>query len=214
MGVSRQACVRIMRGGGGGWHKTLVLGCLPLAAPIGLSPLLILTFCGPERVLVVSTEALDDLSGLTTAGVGRPGDGLLPVPLTRCIQMHTPSPCLGLPTPAPTCVRWGLHLQDSFPDNGGGGVNWTAPRRTPTPDHGGATTTGPDATYPPAICQNLAGGGRSWGGGPAGGRGGGVKLGVGGGSSWGSGGGPAEGRGGGLAGGQGGVQPGVRGGGG
>ena len=28
--------------GGGGWHKASVLGCLPLAAPIGLSPLLIL----------------------------------------------------------------------------------------------------------------------------------------------------------------------------
>ena len=27
------------------------------------------------------------------SGVGRPGDGLLPVPLTRCIQMHTASPC-------------------------------------------------------------------------------------------------------------------------
>ena len=24
---------------------------------------------------------------------GCPGDGLLPMPLTRCIQMHTPSPC-------------------------------------------------------------------------------------------------------------------------
>ena len=49
--------------------------------------------CGPERVLVVSTEPLDDLSCLTTPGVGCPGDGLLSVPLTRCIQMHTPSPC-------------------------------------------------------------------------------------------------------------------------
>ena len=49
---------------------------------------------------------------------------------------------------------------------------------------GGATTTGPDATPPPAICQNLwGGGGRSWGGVqprvggggvPAGGGGGGV----------------------------------------
>ena len=41
--------------GGGGWHKALVSGCLPLAAPIGLSlsPLLILTLCGSERVLVV-----------------------------------------------------------------------------------------------------------------------------------------------------------------
>ena len=41
--------------GGGGWHKASVSDCLPLAAPIGLSPLLILTLCGPERVLVVST---------------------------------------------------------------------------------------------------------------------------------------------------------------
>ena len=70
-----------------------MLVCLPLAAPIGLSPLLILTLCGSERVLIVSMEPLDDLSCLTTPGVGRPGDGLLPVPLTRCIQMHTPSPC-------------------------------------------------------------------------------------------------------------------------
>ena len=54
--------------GGGGWHKASVLGCLPLAAPIGLSPLLILTLCGSEHVLVVSTEALDDLSCLTTPG--------------------------------------------------------------------------------------------------------------------------------------------------
>ena len=41
-------------GGGGGWHKASVSDCLPLAAPIGLSPLPILTLCGPERVLVVS----------------------------------------------------------------------------------------------------------------------------------------------------------------
>ena len=59
-----------------------VVGCLPLAVPIGLSPLLIVTFCGSERVLVVSTEPPDDLSCLTTPGVGCPGDGLLPVPLT------------------------------------------------------------------------------------------------------------------------------------
>ena len=39
-----------MRGGGGGGHKALVSDCLPLAAPIDLSPLLILTLCGPERV--------------------------------------------------------------------------------------------------------------------------------------------------------------------
>ena len=45
-----------------------MLGCLPLAAPIGLSPLLILTLCGSKRILVVSTEPLDDLSYLTTPG--------------------------------------------------------------------------------------------------------------------------------------------------
>ena len=71
-GVRREAA------GGGGGHKALVSDCLPLAVPIGLSPLLVLTLCGPERVLVVSTEPPDDLSCLTTPGVGRPGDGLLP----------------------------------------------------------------------------------------------------------------------------------------
>ena len=42
---------------GRGWHKASVSDCLPLAAPIGLSLLLILTLCGPERVLVVSRRA-------------------------------------------------------------------------------------------------------------------------------------------------------------
>ena len=32
---------------------------------------------------------------------------LRPVPLTRCVQVHTPSPCGGLPTPALTCARAG-----------------------------------------------------------------------------------------------------------
>ena len=43
-----------------GWHKASVSGCLPLAAPIGLH---ILTLCGSERVLVVSTEPLDGRGG-------------------------------------------------------------------------------------------------------------------------------------------------------
>ena len=83
---SGSACAR----GGGCWHKASVFGCLPLVVPIGLSPLLILTLCGPEHVWVVSTEPLDDLSCLTTPGVGRPGDGAVAraVPLTRGIQMH------------------------------------------------------------------------------------------------------------------------------
>ena len=91
-------------GGGGGWHKALVFGCLPLAVPIGLSPLLILTLCGSESVLVVSTEPPDDLSCLTTPGVGCPGGGPLPVPLTRGIQMHTPSPCAGSESSTALCA--------------------------------------------------------------------------------------------------------------
>ena len=65
----------IPEGGGEGWHEALVL----VGLPIGLSPLLILTLCGPERVLVVSLEPPDDLSCLTTPGVGRPGDGAVAV---------------------------------------------------------------------------------------------------------------------------------------
>ena len=52
-------------------HEAVVL----VSAPIGHSPPLILTLCGPECVLVVSTEPPDDLSRLTTPGLGRPGDG-------------------------------------------------------------------------------------------------------------------------------------------
>ena len=59
--------------GGEGGTGAMVFGCLPLAAPIGLSPLLILTLCGPERVLVVSTEPPDDLSCLTTPAAGGGG---------------------------------------------------------------------------------------------------------------------------------------------
>ena len=36
----------------------------------------------------------------------------------RGIQTHTPSPCGGLPTPALTCARWGVHLRDHVPDRG------------------------------------------------------------------------------------------------
>ena len=48
---TRNVCMLHARGGGGG--RASVSDCLPLAAPIGLSPLHILTLCGPERVLVV-----------------------------------------------------------------------------------------------------------------------------------------------------------------
>ena len=63
---------------GGVWHKASVSDCLHLAAPIGLSPLLFLTLCGPERVLVVSTEPPDDLSCLTTPGSAVPETGCYP----------------------------------------------------------------------------------------------------------------------------------------
>ena len=79
-------------GGGGGWHKASVSDCVPLAAPIGLSPLLILTLCGPERVLVVSTEPPDDLSCLTTPGVGRPGDGAVAHAVDQVHPEHWPPP--------------------------------------------------------------------------------------------------------------------------
>ena len=110
--------------GEGGWHKASVLSCLPLVASIGLSPLHIQTLCGSERGLVVSTEPPDDLSCLTTSGVGRPGDGLLPVPLTGCIQMRPPSPCGGLPTPAPTCAGVGV-----LAGGGGGSTRCRPPLR-------------------------------------------------------------------------------------
>ena len=64
--------------GWGGWHKAPVLGRLPSAVPIGLSPLFILTLCGPEHVLVVSTEPLDDVSCLTTPGSAVPEMGCRP----------------------------------------------------------------------------------------------------------------------------------------
>ena len=44
------------RGGGGVGMTPAMDCCLQLAAPIGLSPLLFLTLCGSERVLVVSME--------------------------------------------------------------------------------------------------------------------------------------------------------------
>ena len=95
---------------GGGWHRVLALGCLPLAAPIGLSPLLILTLCGSERVLVVSTEPPDDLSCLTTPGVGRAVDQVHP-------DAHSES-MRGFADSSTDCARWGVHLQDNFPDRG------------------------------------------------------------------------------------------------
>ena len=95
---SRQsACAASVHGG----HKAMVLVCLPLAAPIGLSPLHILTLCGSARVLVVSTEPLGDLSCLTgwlsqRRAVARAVDQVHPDARSQSM--------LGLPTPALTCA--------------------------------------------------------------------------------------------------------------
>ena len=41
----------------GGWHEAMVLVGLPLAAPIGLSPLHVLTLCGSERATCLGRVA-------------------------------------------------------------------------------------------------------------------------------------------------------------
>ena len=77
--------------GGGGWHKAAVSDCLPLAAPIGLSPLLILTLCGPQRVLIVSTEPPDDLS--CTGGGISPRDHFATFEIPKALGRHNPCSC-------------------------------------------------------------------------------------------------------------------------
>ena len=63
--------------------------------------------------------APDDLSCLTTPGVGRPGrprDGAV---ARRQVHPDAHSESMpGLPTPALTCARWGVQLRDDFPDRG------------------------------------------------------------------------------------------------
>ena len=72
--------------------RGMALVCLPLAAPIGLSPVHILTLCGSERFLVVSTEPLDDLSCLTWVGLGWVGSRLAPKVVThgQCARTSPP----------------------------------------------------------------------------------------------------------------------------
>ena len=68
---------------------------LPLAVPIGLLPLRILTLCGSERVLSVSTETLDELSCLTTLGWAVPEMGCpcRSLGASRCtLRVHAASP--------------------------------------------------------------------------------------------------------------------------
>ena len=96
-----------------------MLVCSPLAAPIGLSPRLIVTLCGPERVLVVSTEPPDDLSCLTTPGVCRPGDGAV----ARAVDQvhpdaHSESVRGFADSSTDLCAPVCVCLQDRFPDRG------------------------------------------------------------------------------------------------
>ena len=88
-------------------------------------------------------------------------------PQIKSNQIHVtlpPPPALGGRVYAlhPVTYRQSKTNQQKFASNKNG--TW---------DHGGATTTGPDATYHPAICQNSGGGEE---------LGGGVWPGVGGGS--------------------------------
>ena len=104
-------------GGGGGGHQAMVFVGLPLAASIGLSTWHILTLCGSERVLVVSTVPLDGLSCLTTLRLAVQRRAVACAVDQVHPDAHSES-MLGLPTPAPTCARWCVHLQDHFPDRG------------------------------------------------------------------------------------------------
>ena len=150
--------VRIGRaGGGGGWHKASVSDCLPLAAPIGLSPLLNLTLCGPKRVLVVSTEPPDDLSCLTGRGGGwhvalgvlfssAAGGAYWPIAI-RCPSSSGtfPSPgggahrlltalCPSYPSLPYPALSTSLSFPLAFPSIGRGGGDWVVRgRRAPPP---------------------------------------------------------------------------------
>ena len=108
-------------GGGGGWHKASVSDCLPLAAPIGLSPLLILTLCGSGRVLVVSPEPPDDLSCLTTPGVGR-----------RVLLSHPRGGGVNSGTHPPRILAYPQTDKCPTPPPGGGGSDTHPPTHPPT----------------------------------------------------------------------------------
>ena len=115
----RLRCHAARLGGGGGvGHKASVLSCLPLAAPISLSPLLILTLCGPERVLVVSTRgggggSIGQVWTRHLAPAAPASQPSLPTQFHDC-ACHADSALqfLSLPS-ALNGVRVGLHLQGS-----------------------------------------------------------------------------------------------------
>ena len=79
-------------GGGGGWHRPSVSDCVPLAAPIGLSPLLILTLCGPE-LGGGGGPGINSEAAVSPFGSGRACPRRRPTPTVhfdrlRCSQVH------------------------------------------------------------------------------------------------------------------------------
>ena len=84
---------------GRGGIEAMVFVCLPMAPPLHIP-----TLCGSERVLVVSTEVLDDLSCLTTPGSAVPEVACCP----SVDQVHTDAhseSMEGFLTPALACGR-------------------------------------------------------------------------------------------------------------
>ena len=80
-------------------------------------------------------------------------------------------PCMPGPMAHSTRFGWGSNAPNrpspralaALSTAPGGAPPASAFGRAPPPVHGGVTTTGPDATHPPAICQNSGGGGgRGW----------------------------------------------------
>ena len=131
---------------GGGWHKASASDCLPLALPTGLSPLHILTLCGPERVLVMSTEPPDDLACLTTPGVGFPFLVLLlrSAPFSASAVCHVLLPSLVRPFPPALFLPRPLH---SFCP-GRGGTRAVATPPPPPKGHWRSRCRGPGGTAP------------------------------------------------------------------
>ena len=155
------------RRGGGGWHKASVLDCLPLAAPIGLSPLLILTPCGSERVFVVSPPGggggMCPVSMPLCRSVGRgsrTGPGLQgptvgPGSALRWVFVPQgpavgPSPCA--PPGTATPPRAPLHLRPGA--RGGGAPHWTA--LIPPDAHAAALPASPGTPNPASAARVVA----------------------------------------------------------
>ena len=81
-------------GGGGGWHEASVFVRLPLAAPIGLSPVHILTLRGSERVLwsCRGGGGGGKATAVWNCRCPVPLESLPPLPLDEALAWRPPSP--------------------------------------------------------------------------------------------------------------------------